>query len=123
MRYAANATLMNEAVIQAMVYRDLSEIYTLPEQVTLTTTLNCNYRCRMCRQPGYPKGEMSWVVVEKVVDVLPFVDVLQIFGGEPLLYSRNCFGRMRDESSINTRFSPAIAAKLGRGRTPGVHAA
>jgi MoaA/NifB/PqqE/SkfB family radical SAM enzyme len=88
MRYAANATIMNQALIPAMVENNLAEIPTFPEQITLTTSLNCNYRCRMCYQQSYAKAEIAWAVVEKVAEVLPFVDVLQIFGGEPLLYSR-----------------------------------
>ena len=88
MRYAANATLMNNTLIPAMVAGSVGETPTFPEQLTLMTNSSCNYRCRMCFQPHYENDEVSWKVVEKIGEVLPFVDTLQINGGETFLYKR-----------------------------------
>lgn len=63
------------------------DVVTYPKLITLTTTLRCNYRCWMCYQKSF-KGEMDWGIVERLEHVLPFVKTLQVFGGEPLMYSR-----------------------------------
>lgn len=66
---------------------EYENVVTYPKLVTLTTTLRCNYRCWMCYQKEF-KGEMDWRIVERLEPVLPFVKTLQLFGGEPLVYSR-----------------------------------
>ena len=88
MQYATQCTQLNKMVIPALAARNVGEIPSFPEMMTITTTLNCNYRCRMCYQSSYGKEEIPWSLVEKIVPALPFVESLQIFGGEPLLYSR-----------------------------------
>jgi len=88
MRYASNATLMNNTLIPAMVANSVGDTPTFPEQLTLMTNSSCNYRCRMCFQEHHKDDEVSWGVVEKIGEVLPFVDTLQINGGETFLYKR-----------------------------------
>lgn len=92
MRYAANATLLNNTMLPVLAAQGVGEVPTFPESITLMTNYSCNYRCRMCFQDHYDRGDISWQVVEKVAQALPFVDTLQINGGEPFLYSR--FGEL-----------------------------
>jgi len=75
---------LNDRYVAENEFRD---VVTYPKLVTLTTTLRCNYRCWMCYQKEF-KGDMDWRIVERLEHVLPFVKTLQIFGGEPLVYSR-----------------------------------
>jgi radical SAM protein with 4Fe4S-binding SPASM domain len=86
-RYYPNVKQMNHAVNTGLARGNVTHSFGFPEEVTVTTTLRCNYRCRMCYQKSY-KGEIDWAIYEKLAPVLPFVDRLQIFGGEPLMYSR-----------------------------------
>lgn len=88
MRYAKHATVMNNTLMPLMAGSGVAEIPTFPREIMLTTTFNCNYRCKMCFQDHYDKREMPWEMVEKLRDALTFADTLQIIGGEPLLYSR-----------------------------------
>jgi radical SAM protein with 4Fe4S-binding SPASM domain len=60
---------------------------TYPKLITLTTTMRCNYRCWMCYQGNF-SGDLDWRVVEQFKHVLPYVQNLQLFGGEPFLYDR-----------------------------------
>lgn len=87
MRYLDNVKAMNATLSQAFAQGNHPTSIAFPKAVTLTTTLKCNYRCRMCYQQSF-KGEVDWEVVEKLRDILPFAQTLQIFGGEPLLYPR-----------------------------------
>uniref|UniRef100_I2Q7J3 Putative Fe-S oxidoreductase n=1 Tax=Desulfovibrio sp. U5L TaxID=596152 RepID=I2Q7J3_9BACT len=87
MRYAQNVKNMNEVFNRHYAAANTAEIISLPEEITLTASLRCNYRCRMCYQSDYAQ-EMNWSVVERIVPLLPFARTLQIFGGEPLLYKR-----------------------------------
>lgn len=81
-------TRINDQLNDRYVAENVCEdVVTYPKLVTLTTTLRCNYRCWMCYQPKF-EGEMDWRIVERLEHVLPFVKTLQIFGGEPLMYSR-----------------------------------
>jgi MoaA/NifB/PqqE/SkfB family radical SAM enzyme len=88
MRYTQHATIMNNTFMPLMAANSVAEIPTFPREIMLTTTFNCNYRCKMCFQDHYDKREMPWEMVEKLRDALYFADTLQIIGGEPLLYSR-----------------------------------
>lgn len=87
MEYIKNMKALNGLHNQICTNSNQPSSMGFPEELTLTTTLKCNYRCRMCYQTEY-KSVMDWAVVERVAGVLPFVKTLQIFGGEPLLYSR-----------------------------------
>lgn len=87
MRYAQNVKNMNAVFNKHYAAANTAEIISFPEEITLTTSLRCNYRCRMCYQTDYSK-EMDWSIIERVVPLLPFANTLQIFGGEPLLYPR-----------------------------------
>lgn len=87
MRYPQHATLMNNSLWQAIATNSMGEIPTFPQEIMLTTTFNCNYRCRMCFQSHYDKREMPWEIVEKLQDAMYFTDTLQIIGGEPLIWS------------------------------------
>lgn len=62
-------------------------VITYPKLITLTTTMRCNYRCWMCYQEDFT-GDLDWRIVEKIKHVLPSVKTFQLFGGEPLMYSR-----------------------------------
>ncbi|MCG8553127.1 MAG: radical SAM protein [Desulfobacterales bacterium] len=75
---------LNDRYVRENEYQN---VVTYPKLVTLTTTLKCNYRCWMCYQQEF-KGEMDWRIVEGLAQVLPFVKTLQLFGGEPLIYSK-----------------------------------
>lgn len=86
MRYPQHATLMNNALAPAMAGNAVAETPTFPQEIMLTTTFNCNYRCRMCFQGHYDKREMPWEMVEKLRDALYFTDTLQIIGGEPMIW-------------------------------------
>ena len=86
-RYYPNVKQMNQAVNMGLARGNVARSFGFPEEITVTTTLRCNYRCRMCYQKSY-EGEIDWAIYEKLAPVLPFADRLQIFGGEPLMYSR-----------------------------------
>jgi len=88
MRYAHHATTLSKSLYPVMCANGVGEIPTFPQEIMLTVTFNCNYRCGMCFQGHYDKREMPWEMVEKLKDALYFTDSLQIIGGEPLLYSR-----------------------------------
>lgn len=75
---------LNDRYVPANEYEN---VITYPKLITLTTTMRCNYRCWMCYQQDFT-GDMDWRIVEKIKHVLPSVKTLQLFGGEPLLYSR-----------------------------------
>ena len=78
---------LNEALNTRYVRDNETEALTYPKQITLTTTLRCNYRCWMCYQDKF-SGDLDWRVVEQFKHVLPYVHNLQLFGGEPFLYDR-----------------------------------
>jgi len=75
---------LNDRYVAENAYED---IVTFPKLITLTTTLRCNYRCWMCYQNEF-KGELDWHIIEKLKPAFPYAKTLQLFGGEPLLYSR-----------------------------------
>lgn len=87
MRYSQQATLMSKYLYPTMAQNGVAEIPTFPQEIMLTTTFNCNYRCRMCFQEHYDKREMPWEMVEKLRDALYFADTLQLIGGEPMIWS------------------------------------
>ena len=87
MRYVQNIKMMNETLAQLYAGTNVPAVETFPRHVTLTTTLRCNYRCRMCYQTKFT-GDMDWEIVKRVEAFMPFVKELQIFGGEPLAYKR-----------------------------------
>ncbi len=80
-------TALNTRLNDFFVMHNTEEVITYPKLLTLTTTLRCNYRCWMCYQNAF-EGEMDWRIVENFSHILPFVQTLQLFGGEPLMYSR-----------------------------------
>jgi MoaA/NifB/PqqE/SkfB family radical SAM enzyme len=86
MRYPRHATIMNNTLAPAMASNAVAETPSFPQEIMLTTTFNCNYRCRMCFQAHYDKREMPWEMVEKLRDALYFTDTLQIIGGEPMIW-------------------------------------
>lgn len=87
MKYLPNIKQMNSIINASLAQNNTPSSFCFPEEVTITTTLRCNYRCRMCYQDHFDQ-EIDWKVYEKLKPVLPFVNTLQIFGGEPLMYSR-----------------------------------
>lgn len=87
MAYLKNIKLMNEKLNEAYAQSGIPIVETMPHHITLTTTLRCNYRCKMCYQKTF-HGDLDWRVVDKIIEILPFAKVLQLFGGEPLLYKR-----------------------------------
>lgn len=86
MRYPQHATIMNNTLFPVMAGNAVAETPTFPQEIMLTTTFNCNYRCRMCYQGHYDKREMPWEMVEKLKDAMYFADIIQIIGGEPMIY-------------------------------------
>lgn len=86
MRYSQHATILSKTLYPAMCANNVAMIPTFPQEIMLTTTFNCNLRCRMCFQGHYDKREMPWEMVEKLRDALYFADSLQIIGGEPMIY-------------------------------------
>lgn len=86
-RYLPNVKHMNRAVNTGLSRSNIPQSVCFPEEITVTTTLRCNYRCRMCYQKHFD-NEIDWAIYEKLEPILPFADRLQIFGGEPLMYSR-----------------------------------
>jgi MoaA/NifB/PqqE/SkfB family radical SAM enzyme len=87
MRYLQNMKLMNEALNSCLFYNNTPQSLGFPEEITLTATLRCNYRCSMCYQQHY-HGDLDWAVMDKLTEILPFARTIQLFGGEPLLYPR-----------------------------------
>lgn len=87
MAYPKHATLMNNTLWEHMARAAVGDMPTFPQEIMLTTTFNCNYRCRMCFQDHYDKREMPWSMAEKLRGALTFTDTLQIIGGEPMIYS------------------------------------
>jgi MoaA/NifB/PqqE/SkfB family radical SAM enzyme len=73
----------NLAIIYSQIKK--SNIDTLPTQITLTMTLRCNYRCKMCYQNTF-SGDMDRKILKKIEDIMPFARSVQAFGGEPLAY-------------------------------------
>lgn len=86
-RYYTNLKYMNRVLNQGLARGNVPHSLCFPEEITLTTTMRCNYRCRMCFQTHFDQ-EIDWSVYEKLEPILPFADRLQVFGGEPLMYSR-----------------------------------
>ena len=87
MKYIANLKGMNE--MQNMIYMQKNHALSrgFPEEITITTTLKCNYRCKMCYQKDFSQ-EMDWRIVDKLKDILPFAVNIQLFGGEPMVFPR-----------------------------------
>lgn len=86
-KYLPNAKLMNSTINASLAHANAAHSFCFPEDVTITTTYRCNYRCRMCYQKDYT-GEIDWKVYERLEPILPFAERLQVFGGEPLIYPR-----------------------------------
>lgn len=87
MRFLAHMKALNLFHNQVAARSNLGFSCGFPEEITLTLTYKCNYRCRMCYQKSY-EGDLDWTLVDRVKELLPFVKTLQLFGGEPLLYPR-----------------------------------
>ncbi len=85
MLYAKNIKVMNEAFSRGAAQANLAELVNLPLEITLTMSLACNYRCKMCFQDRYDQT-MRWLAIERITPILPFAKTLQLFGGEPMLY-------------------------------------
>ncbi|BCS88387.1 radical SAM protein [Pseudodesulfovibrio sediminis] len=85
-RYYPNIKQMNSIFNEELAKGNVPTSICFPEEVTITTTLRCNYRCTMCYQKHFDK-DIDPKVYEQLEPILPFVDRLQIFGGEPLMYS------------------------------------
>lgn len=85
MHYAKNIKTMNEAFSRGATQANVAELVNLPLEITLTMSLACNYRCKMCFQTRYDQT-MRWLAIERIEPILPFARTLQLFGGEPLLY-------------------------------------
>jgi len=86
-RYYANIKQMNRTMNKGLAHGNVPYSICFPEEVTITATMRCNYRCRMCFQTHFDQ-EIDWKVSEKLQAILPFADRFQVFGGEPLMYSR-----------------------------------
>jgi radical SAM protein with 4Fe4S-binding SPASM domain len=84
-KYVNNIKAMNEAFINHYSASNSPSILSFPEEVTITASLKCNYRCSMCYQKNF-SDELDFQAVEKIRPILPFAKTLQVFGGEPLLY-------------------------------------
>jgi len=86
-KYYSNVKHMNRALNAGLARGNVPQSICFPEEITVTTTLRCNYRCRMCYQQHFD-NEIDWAIYDKLTPILPFADRLQVFGGEPLMYSR-----------------------------------
>ena len=87
MPYPRQSTVMNNTLWEHMAKAAVADTPCFPQEIMLTTTYNCNYRCRMCFQDHYDRREMPWSMAEKLSDALHYADTLQIIGGEPMIYS------------------------------------
>jgi MoaA/NifB/PqqE/SkfB family radical SAM enzyme len=67
----------------------------LPQHLVISPTLRCNVACIMCRFPGEVRNaedrsriDMTDRQFDEVLEMLPFVRVLNVTGGEPLVAPR-----------------------------------
>lgn len=57
-----------------------------PETITVTGSYACNYRCKMCNLYHDASQIISEKVIDEVIRVLPYAQLLRISGGEPLIF-------------------------------------
>ena len=87
MKYLANIKVMNERMNDGYAASQTGEIISFPQNVSVVSTFRCNYRCKVCFQTDF-NGELNWKVMDNIEPILPFVQDLHPFGGEPFLYKR-----------------------------------
>jgi len=87
MKYLANIKMMNERMNDLYAEAQTGEIISFPQNVSIVSTFRCNYRCKVCFQTDF-NGELNWKVMDNIEPILPFVQDLHPFGGEPFLYKR-----------------------------------
>lgn len=82
------AKQMNKVLLHSHAMANVGMTQSFPRFISLTVLGKCNLRCRMCYQNHKLPGEMPYKVIEKIEPILPYVESVNITGGEPLLYSR-----------------------------------
>lgn len=71
-----------EAVLSAILNKEVSP-NTLPLRLKLLPSNTCNLRCRMCNVDKTLKVPVGRDYFEKVYRLMPYLEELKIFGGEP----------------------------------------
>lgn len=59
---------------------------TYPETITVTGSYACNYRCKMCNLYHDASEIISEKIIDEVIRILPYAQLLRISGGEPLMF-------------------------------------
>ncbi len=86
MQYAENMKVLNHMANLFYAASNQGEVASFPEHITLMPLFRCNYQCRMCHE--WTRGDqpdMPREVLDKIIEVLPFVRTLFVTGGEPLM--------------------------------------
>lgn len=86
MKYLKNMKSMNAVASHVNANSNKGVADSFPYTIAITALEKCNFKCITCFQDHERKAEVSWEALEKLKDVLPFVQNVAITGGEPFLY-------------------------------------
>jgi len=86
MSYYSNMRVMNSLTRQVYMHNHVGRLDSFPEEIILTPTLQCNFRCVTCTQDHSDLREYPEHFLQELEAILPFVKFVNITGGEPLLY-------------------------------------
>ncbi len=76
----------NLAQAVAAIKENRGRVESLPHFVAITALTRCNLNCRMCDQDHSSTEELPLSVVNKLSKIMPYVQLVNITGGEPFLY-------------------------------------
>lgn len=86
MQYVQNIKAMNAIVAAAAAASNTGRLFSMPEKMILVPLLRCNFQCVTCSQDHSCRDELPESCLEKLEPVFPFIKMVNITGGEPLMY-------------------------------------
>ena len=86
MNYVQKIKKMSSFFGNICAAQNIGSMECLPEKLILVPLLRCNYNCITCSQDHTDKRELPEACLTKIEAVLPFVKMVNITGGEPLMY-------------------------------------
>ncbi len=76
----------NLAQALASINNNEGRVRSYPYLLAITALTRCNLNCRMCDQNHTSSEELPLSVVNKLSKIMPYVQLMNITGGEPFLY-------------------------------------
>ncbi|WP_319467444.1 radical SAM/SPASM domain-containing protein [uncultured Pseudodesulfovibrio sp.] len=87
MKFLHNIKKLNVLGNQVYAANSVGEVDSFPSTMTIHISNRCNLRCKMCAEwRKKDETDLSLDIIEKLKDVLPFMNSIYVTGGEPLLY-------------------------------------